>query len=117
MGLVGTPASTPRNTGASLTMTNRSAAKSTRRGFVHPGTPPQPANVGPSGDPGVTNAKSFNSGVEGRVPPRNRRDRRPTPAGQNQAVRGPRIPPQPAKIRPSGDPGPRVIGKERTTAD
>jgi hypothetical protein len=73
MGLVGTPASTPRNTGASLTMTNRSAAKSTRRGFVHPGTPPQPANVGPSGDPGVTNAKSFNSGVEGRVPPRNRR--------------------------------------------
>jgi hypothetical protein len=36
-----------------------------RRGFGDPGTQPQPANIGPSGDPGVTRRKSFKSGVAG----------------------------------------------------
>ena len=36
-------------------------AKSARVG--HSGTRPQSANIGPSGDPGVTNGKSFVSGV------------------------------------------------------
>ena len=42
----------------------------------HSGTPPQLANIGPSGDPGVTNDKSFVSGVTLGVPPAYRRDRR-----------------------------------------
>jgi len=49
----------------------------TRMNTNHPGTPPQPANIGPFGDPGVTRRKSFKSGVAGGGTPPHRTTQSP----------------------------------------
>ena len=61
-------------------------AKSARVG--HSGTRPQSANIGPSGDPGVTNGKSFVSGVTLGSTPAYRRDRRHRATSEKEKHKG-----------------------------